>query len=73
MINSSKFAGSNERESMTNLGINEDVQDRILDPKFEGVRGTGSLEYWIEDTVRVNYLILVRMIERRKEREQQGS
>lgn len=37
MINSSKFAGSTDRESMTNIGISEDVQDRILDPKFEGV------------------------------------
>ncbi|KAG9627765.1 hypothetical protein KCU98_g19022, partial [Aureobasidium melanogenum] len=70
MINSSKFAGSTERETMTNLGISEDVQDRILNPKFAGVRGTGSLEYWVEDTARVNYLTLVRMIQRRKENEQ---
>ncbi|KAG9545477.1 hypothetical protein KCU71_g17268, partial [Aureobasidium melanogenum] len=70
MINSSKFAGSTDRETMTNLGISEDVQNRILDPKFEGVRGTGSLEYWIEDTARVNYFTLVRMIERKKESEQ---
>lgn len=69
MINSSKFTGFTDRETMTNLGISEDTLNRVLNPKFEGVRGTESLEYWVEDTVRVNYLPLVRMIERREERE----
>ncbi|KAH0338369.1 hypothetical protein KCU81_g7686, partial [Aureobasidium melanogenum] len=69
MINTSRFTASTDRQTMTNLGISEDTQNRILNPRFEGVRETESLEYWIEDTVRVDYHTLIRMIERRKERE----
>lgn len=64
MINSSKFAGSSERESMTNLGIRQAVQDAILDPNFTQVYNTETLEFWIEDTLKVNYATLLRLLGR---------
>lgn len=46
---------------MERLGVRKEVADAILDKRFRGVFGTQTLEYWIEDTVRTNYEILLRL------------
>ncbi|KAL0253301.1 hypothetical protein SLS55_010273 [Diplodia seriata] len=43
------------RELMTQMGLNEAMQDALTDPRFAGVAGTETLQFWILDTLRVNY------------------
>lgn len=50
-----------DAEKMERLGVRKEVADAILDKRFRGVFGTQTLEYWIEDTVRTNYEILLRL------------
>jgi hypothetical protein len=60
-INSAKFDLLSEHEKMTKLGIKKEVQDTILDERFRNVFGTQTLQFWIEDTIRVNYTTLLRL------------
>lgn len=70
MLNSSNSAGSTDRESMTNLGISEHVQDRDFNPRLEGLKRLRLLDL----RIRLGLIIwtLVRMTERRKEWEPAG-
>jgi hypothetical protein len=63
-INSSKFDGLSERESMIKLGLLQSVQDAILDPGFSQVYNTETLGFWIEDTLKVNYTTLLQLLVR---------
>jgi hypothetical protein len=63
-INSSKFNGLSECESMSKLGICQAVQDAILDPAFSRVYETKTLGFWIEDTVRIDYMTLLHLRDR---------
>jgi hypothetical protein len=60
-INSARFDILSDREKMTKLGIRKEVQDAILDERFMNVFGTQTLQFWIEDTIRVNYTTLLRL------------
>jgi hypothetical protein len=68
-INSSTFSGLSDAEKMTKLGIRHETIGAILDGRFRGVFGTQTLEYWIEDTLKVNYASLLRL-EREKDQEE---
>lgn len=61
-INSSNFdAESSDAEKMTKLGIRKETQNAILDERFRDVFGTQTLQFWIEDTLKVNYATLLRL------------
>jgi hypothetical protein len=60
-INSSSFDALSNTEKMTRLGIRKEVQDTILDQRFRDVFGTETLQFWIEETIRVNYTTLLRL------------
>ncbi|KAL8893219.1 MAG: hypothetical protein Q9192_005480 [Flavoplaca navasiana] len=53
-------------EAMSRMGLTQSTQDRILDPRFEQIRGTESIKAWVKDTVRVNYLTLLQLQQRLK-------
>lgn len=46
------------RPAMTSLGINKDSQDAITDPRFTQIFETETLQYWLTDTLKTNYLTL---------------
>lgn len=51
-------------EAMTRMGLNQQIQDAITDPKFADVYGTETLHFWIKDTLRINYASLRRLNDR---------
>ncbi|KAH0291765.1 hypothetical protein M436DRAFT_80911 [Aureobasidium namibiae CBS 147.97] len=63
-VNCWTFSRLSDAEKMAKLGIREEVSDAILDEKLKGVFGMQSLEYWIEDTLRINYATLLRLQDR---------
>jgi hypothetical protein len=68
-INSSTFSGLSDAGKMTKLGIRQEIVDAILDERFRGVFGTQTLEYWIEETMKVRYASLLHL-EREKDQEE---
>lgn len=54
-------------EAMTRLGLSRDFQDAILDPLHSAVYGTQTLHYWVNDTLRINYLTLELLQDRLKD------
>jgi len=60
-VNLWTFSRLSNAEKMKKLGIRKEISDAILDERFRGVFGTQSLEYWIEDTIRINYATLLRL------------
>jgi hypothetical protein len=60
-INSSSLDALSDGEKMTRLGIRKEVQDAILDERFRDVFGTQRLQFWIEETIRVNHTTLLRL------------
>jgi hypothetical protein len=42
--------------SMERAGLSEDFQSAITDPRFSYIAGTQTLQYWIEDTLHLNYI-----------------
>jgi hypothetical protein len=53
-------------QAMTRIGLTQQMQDAILDPRFSAIFGTGTLRCWIDDTLRINYLTLVQLLRRLK-------
>ncbi|EMD91986.1 hypothetical protein COCC4DRAFT_25763 [Bipolaris maydis ATCC 48331] len=41
--------GNNWREAMTEAGIKKEFQDALMDEEFEAIRGTQSLQCWLEE------------------------
>jgi hypothetical protein len=60
-INSANFGGLEDAEKLRSLGVRKEVAEAILDEGFRDVFGTQRLEYWIEDTIKVNYATLLRL------------
>lgn len=60
-INNWTLSGLPDAEKMERLGVRKEVVGAILDERFRGVFGTQMLEYWIEDTIGVNYETLLRL------------
>lgn len=63
-VNCWTFSGLSNAEKMRKLGIRKEVSDAILDERFRGVFGTQSLEYWIKETLEINYATLLRLRDR---------
>jgi hypothetical protein len=53
-------------QAMTQIGLTQQMQDAILDPRFSTIFGTNSLLFWIDDTLRINYLTLIQLLRRLK-------
>jgi hypothetical protein len=53
-------------QAMTQIGLTQQIQDAILDPRFSAIFGTETLRFWIDDTLRINYLTLVQFLHRLK-------
>jgi hypothetical protein len=53
-------------QAMTQIGLTQQIQDAILDPRFSAIFGTETLRFWIDDTLRVNYLTLMQLLYRLK-------
>jgi hypothetical protein len=51
---------------MTQIGLTQQMQDAILDPRFSTIFGTETLRFWIDDTLRINYLTLMHLLRRLK-------
>jgi len=69
------------RETMQAMGLDKEFSDTLLDPEHEDVRGTGSMMYWIGDTLEIRYKttgVLQGRLKRRitlirEQREREGS
>jgi len=46
-------------ETMASMGLRQDFQNALTDPRFESIQGTETLRFWIEDTLRINYLTMI--------------
>lgn len=55
------FAYFSDAEKITKLGVRKEISDAILDKRLRSVFGTQTLEYWIEDTLQINYETLQRL------------
>ena len=44
------------------MGLSQSIRNSIMNPRFEEVRGTETVTYWAQDTVRVNYKTLERLM-----------
>jgi hypothetical protein len=53
-------------QAMTQIGLTQQMQDAILDPRFSTIFGTETFRFWIDDTLRINYLSLVQLLRRLK-------
>ena len=53
-------------QAMTQIGLTQQIQDAILDPRFSAIFGTKTLRFWIDDTLRINYLTLIQLLHRLK-------
>jgi hypothetical protein len=53
-------------QAMTQIGLTQQIQDAILDPRFSAIFGTETLRFWIDDTLRINYLTLMQLLHRLK-------
>lgn len=54
------------RQAMTLLGLTPKFQDAILDPHFSHVFLTETIKFWVDDTLRINYLALLQLQSRLK-------
>ncbi|QUC18130.1 uncharacterized protein UV8b_02371 [Ustilaginoidea virens] len=57
-------------EYMARCGINGELQEAIMDPRFKNVRLTNSCLYWLRDAIEVRYLGLQAIEVASREREQ---
>jgi hypothetical protein len=53
-------------QAMTLIGLTQPIQDAIFDPRFSAIFGTKTLRFWIDDTLRINYLTLIQLLYRLK-------
>lgn len=60
--------GLSDEEALTKMGLNADLQDRLLDPEFSDLLYTEELKYWVVDTLEVNYLTIGDLLERERNR-----
>lgn len=54
------------RQAMTLIGLTPQFQDAILDPRFSQIFSTETTKFWIDDTLRINYLTLLQLQSRLK-------
>ncbi|KAB2569615.1 hypothetical protein DBV05_g11705 [Lasiodiplodia theobromae] len=60
------------RETMTRMGISTKMQDALTDPEFADIAATEMQQFWIRDTLKINYLTLLQLQRRLKEIESSG-
>ena len=60
-LTSAPFQHYSLAEGMTALGLTEQLQDALTDPRFSTIFWTETAVYWIKDTLRINYLTLVQL------------
>lgn len=60
-LTSAPFQSYSLREGMTALGLTQQLQDALTDPRFSAIFWTETAVYWIKDTLRINYLTLVKL------------
>lgn len=56
------------RELMAAMGLNGEVQAALLDPRFAEVATTETLQFWIKDSLRVNWDALMELRKRLRDR-----
>lgn len=54
------------RAAMSSMGLTHEVQNRILDDRFEQIRQTQSITAWVHNTITVNYETLLLLQQRFK-------
>ncbi|KAL8854171.1 MAG: hypothetical protein Q9221_001094 [Calogaya cf. arnoldii] len=54
------------REAMTMMGITTSIQDRILNGRFENIRLTQPIVFWVQNTIEINYKTLLVLQKRLK-------
>lgn len=60
-LTSAPFQHYSLTEGMTALGLNQQLQDALTDPRFSTIFWTETAVYWIKDTLRINYLTLIQL------------
>lgn len=53
-------------QAMSRIGLKLDLQNAILDPNYGAIFRTETLQYWVNDTLRVNWLTLSHLLRRLK-------
>ena len=48
-------------QAIAQIGLTQQVQDAITDPRFSTILGTETLYFWVKDTLRINYLTLIQL------------
>ncbi|MCJ1223709.1 hypothetical protein MMC12_000352 [Toensbergia leucococca] len=65
-LNSPSFQDYTPREAMAKIGMSQDFQDALTDPRFTSICGTETLHYWVKDTLMINYATLLQLQARLK-------
>lgn len=58
MLSKNPYRNYPPTQAMTRIGLSQQFQDAITDPHFSTIFGTETLLFWIQDTLRINYLTL---------------
>jgi hypothetical protein len=66
ILSTSSYQYCPPAQAMTQIGLTQQMQDAILDPRFSTIFGTETLRFWIDDTLRINYLTLIQLLRRLK-------
>jgi hypothetical protein len=66
MLSTNSYQHYLPAQAMTQIGLTQQIQDTILDPRFSVIFGTKTLHFWVDDTLRINYLTLIQLLDRLK-------
>jgi len=53
-------------EAASRVGLTQKVQDTLTDPRFASMAATELPGFWIKDTLRINYLTMIKLQSRRQ-------
>lgn len=55
-------------QAMAGLGVSAELQSALTDPRFTQLFRSQPLRYWLEDTIKIRYSTLVKLLDRLKSR-----
>ncbi|EXJ86730.1 hypothetical protein A1O3_03684 [Capronia epimyces CBS 606.96] len=73
MMKSNQYAEYSARDVMEVVGLKQDMQDALTDPRFQAIFETQTLHFWVRDILATNYATLIRLQQRLKNHAKRGS
>lgn len=66
MLNIPQMQNLPPTQTMANLGISEELQNALMDPRFKHISESQTLGYWLRDTIISRYAALDKLLDRLK-------